>query len=48
MLSVTIDDRNLIASLPVKAPEVIRHDGQWYLSDLADFQGLMLHRLQWA
>jgi hypothetical protein len=42
------DDRYLIASLPVKAPEVVFHDGQWYVSDLADFRGLMMHRLRWV
>jgi hypothetical protein len=41
------DDRNLIAELPLKAPEVVLHSGNWYISDLADFQGLMLRRLQW-
>jgi hypothetical protein len=40
-------DEKLIAELPVKAPELIEQDGQWYLSDLGDFQGVMLHRIRW-
>ena len=41
------DDRKLVAVLPIKAPEIVRHGGRWYISDLADFQGVMLHRLRW-
>lgn len=41
------DDSRLVTVLPVKAPEVIRHGDDWYISDLADFRGIMLHRLRW-
>jgi hypothetical protein len=40
-------DLKLIARLPIKAPEIVRHGGQWYISDLADFQGIKLARLRW-
>ncbi|MCB1123409.1 MAG: hypothetical protein KJT03_17790, partial [Verrucomicrobiae bacterium] len=36
------DDSNLIAEFEIKAPEVFQHDGQWYISDLSDFQGIKL------
>jgi hypothetical protein len=42
------DDKNLIAQLPLKAPEVILHEGKWYVSDLADFKGLVMLRLRWS
>ncbi len=42
------DDSNLIAEFEVKAPEVFEHQDQWYISDLADFQGIKLARLEWA
>jgi len=41
------DDSKLIAVLPLKAPEIIQHDGQEFISDLADFKGLRLRRLTW-
>jgi beta-fructofuranosidase len=41
------DDSKLVAELPIKAPEIIYHEGQWYISDLADFKGIKLARLQW-
>jgi len=41
------DDSKLIAVLPVKAPEIVCHEGEWYISDLADFQGIKLARLRW-
>lgn len=42
------DDENLIAELPIKAPELIHHNDQWYISDLADFQGIKLAKLKWV
>ncbi len=42
------DDSNLIAEFVMKAPEVFAHEGQWYISDLSDFQGIQLARLEWA
>ncbi|MCU0917908.1 MAG: hypothetical protein MUC88_25600 [Planctomycetes bacterium] len=41
------DDAKLIAVLLLKAPEVIHHEGEWFVSDLADFQGIQLRRLVW-
>jgi len=41
------DDSKLVAVLPVKAPEIVHHEGKWYISDLADFQGVKLARLRW-
>lgn len=41
------NDDKLIAELPVWAPELIYEDGQWYISDIADFQGVKLARLRW-
>lgn len=41
------DDSNLIAEFDLKAPEILCVDGQWYISDLADFQGIMMYRLEW-
>lgn len=41
------DDRKLIATLPIRAPEIIEHNGQYYISDLADFKGIKLAKLSW-
>jgi hypothetical protein len=41
------DDSKLIGVLPIKAPEIIHHGEDWYISDLADFQGIKLARLRW-
>ncbi|QDT36754.1 hypothetical protein [Stratiformator vulcanicus] len=41
------DDSKLIAEFPIKAPEVFAHEGEWYISDLADFKGIKLHGLKW-
>ncbi len=41
------DDSKLIAELPVWAPEIIFDDGQWYISDIADFKGVKMARLRW-
>jgi hypothetical protein len=41
------DDSNLIAEFYIKAPEVFEHNGQWYISDLSDFQGIKLAKLDW-
>ncbi len=41
------DDSKLVATLPLKAPELIHRDGTWYVSDLADFQGVKLWKLEW-
>ncbi|MCA1963828.1 MAG: hypothetical protein LDL31_07780 [Prosthecobacter sp.] len=41
------DSSKLIATLKLKAPEIIHHEGQWFISDLGDFQSLKLRRLRW-
>lgn len=41
------NDDKLIAELPVWAPELIFEDGQWYISDIADFRGIKLAKLKW-
>lgn len=41
------DDSKLVATLPLKAPELIHHNDTWYVSDLADFQGVKLWKLSW-
>lgn len=41
------DDSKLIARLPIKAPEIVFHEGEWYISRLADFQGIKVARLLW-
>jgi hypothetical protein len=40
-------DAKLIATLPLKASELIKLDGQWYISDLADFYGIKMYKLDW-
>lgn len=42
------DDRNLVAELPLKAPEVVRDGEKWFITDLGDFQGVMVRRLRWV
>jgi hypothetical protein len=42
------DDSRLIATLPIKAPEIVRDGEQWYISDLADWRGIQLAPLRWA
>lgn len=41
------NDEKLVEELPVWAPEIIYEGGQWYISDLGDFQGIMLAKLKW-
>lgn len=41
------DDSKLIEVLSIKAPEIIRDHDQYYISDLADFKGIKLARLEW-
>lgn len=42
------DDSQLIAQFAIKAPELIHHDGTWYISDLHDFQGLRMTTVEWV
>ena len=41
-------DEKLVAELPVWAPEIILEDGEWFISDIADFQAVKLARLKWV
>ncbi|XOV94323.1 MAG: hypothetical protein ACFHWX_06385 [Bacteroidota bacterium] len=41
------NDEKLIAEFPVKAPEIIQDGDEWFISDIADFQGVKLARLKW-
>ncbi|HOA72292.1 MAG TPA: hypothetical protein PL151_12915 [Phycisphaerae bacterium] len=42
-------DDKLVAVLEVAAPEVIHHDGEWYMAALLpDLQGIRIARLEWV
>lgn len=42
------DDRCLVCRLPVGAPEIIRHEGQWYIASLLpSLAGIRIARLEW-
>ena len=41
------DDSKLVTVLPLKAPEILLHNGEWFISDLADFRGIKLYSLKW-
>ncbi|MCB1096527.1 MAG: hypothetical protein KDN22_13200 [Verrucomicrobiae bacterium] len=41
------DDSTLITTMRLKAPEILQIEDQWYISDLADFQGIRMHELNW-
>ncbi|MDH7569148.1 MAG: hypothetical protein QHJ73_06135 [Armatimonadota bacterium] len=42
------DDRYLVCRLPVAAPEVIQHQGEWYLASLLpSLKGIRIARLRW-
>ena len=41
-------DRYLISTLPVAAPEIVRHDGQYYIAALKpELDGIRIARLKW-
>ncbi len=41
-------DRKLVARLPVAAPEVLRHEGQWYIASLMpSLKGIHIARMKW-
>jgi dienelactone hydrolase len=43
------DDRYLVQRLPVGAPEIIRHEGDWYIACLLpSLKGIRIARLKWA
>jgi hypothetical protein len=42
------DDSNFVGRLPVAAPELIWHQGQWYIAALsAELDGIRIARLRW-
>jgi hypothetical protein len=42
------DDSNFVCHLPIAAPELIRHDGQWYIAALSpQLDGIRVARLRW-
>ena len=42
------DDRFRIGTLPVAAPEIVQHEGAWYIAFLrADLKGIQIARLAW-
>jgi len=41
------NDEKLVAVLSIKAPEIILNQGQYYISDLADWKGIKLAKLSW-
>ena len=42
------DDRYLVCRLPVAAPEIVRHEGQWYIACLLpSLRGIRIGRLGW-
>jgi hypothetical protein len=42
------DDRTRVAHLPVAAPEILQHEGQWYIAALKpQLDGIRIARLQW-
>jgi len=43
------DDRKIIGTLPVAAPEIILHDGQYYIAALKrELNGIRIARLEWV
>ena len=43
------DDRYLVCRLPVAAPEIIEHDGQYYIASLLpSLKGIRIARLKWV
>ena len=43
------DDRYEVATLPVAAPEIVLHEGQYYIASLKpDLKGIQIARLKWA
>ncbi len=42
------DDRSLVCSLPVAAPELIHSAGEWYIADLLpSLKGIRIRRMEW-
>jgi hypothetical protein len=42
------NDAHLVGTLPVAAPELIRHEGQWYMAALLpSLKGIQIARMTW-
>jgi hypothetical protein len=42
------DDKYLVCTLPVAAPELVQHKGQWYMASLLpSLKGIRIARMQW-
>jgi hypothetical protein len=42
------DDKYLVCSLPVAAPELILHEGKWYMASLLpSLKGIRVARMKW-
>jgi len=42
------DDKYLLGTLPVAAPEIVEHEGQWYMASLLpSLKGIRIARLKW-
>ncbi|MBD3174934.1 MAG: hypothetical protein GF320_07125 [Armatimonadia bacterium] len=42
------DDRYFVGTLPVAAPEIVLHEGEWYIASLMpSLKGIMMARLEW-
>jgi hypothetical protein len=42
------DDRFLVGTLPVAAPEIVEHEGQLYIAALLEsLKGMRIARLKW-
>ncbi|PYK96918.1 MAG: hypothetical protein DME19_18110 [Verrucomicrobia bacterium] len=49
LVGVSDDDRHLVAALPIAAPEIVRHDGRWYVAALRPgLKGIRVSRLEWV
>ena len=46
---INADDKHLVASLPVAAPEIVFHNGEWFIATLLpSLKGIQLARLEWV
>ena len=49
MFGINQDAQYLVGSLPIAAPELIEHNGQWYIAALCeDLKGIKIARLKWV
>jgi hypothetical protein len=50
MFGINQDERYFVCTLPVAAPEIIRHEGQYYVAALNEgaLDGIRIARLTWS